>query len=725
MKPTARFTLTATLILLGVCGQASAQYMKITTDNPTDNTRLRPSGTTVLTITLDTNHDRDGSLQTCNSHASACGASGSTQRLDMFNYTLAFRAVGGTVQWGTFSAADAAYTTFIPQIQNDTEVEVNQIRGAGITPPGLTTLGTIPVAIVAGVPTIVPQIGPGALNPFGFGCGFGTDCEGYLNPNTYVLGNPSDPCGVTSGVPGDWFDFDGVTAGPSETPPEIVAPANATAVEGAPMTPIEATATDPDASRTLTITQSGMPADLTFTTDSPGPSPRHASVSGTPGFDDANVPPAGLGFYRIAFTVSDGTDFGVATAVTALIISNTNRAPTLNPIPNVTLCGGAVVDQGISGSDPDGDALAFSKVAGPSFMTVATTGLATGNVHLAPPVTVRSGSFSATVRVDDNNFGIADGSFTITISCTNRCPQANPGGPYSGIVGVAVHFDGSASSDPDGDPLTYAWDLGGVPAVGSKVSHTFATAGLYSVTLAVTDNGNGDPTQACSANATTTATITDACDATIFNGYDTIRLGSGKPYWFGYIQPTSSCYANTDVVTSSFVMKDAGRQISAAPSKTTVGGDKSGDGIQEIKVSFTKDDLRALFTGTGLPNGHSTVTVVIEANLVTGGKLSGSTQLDVVNNGSFTISEVAPNPLNPSATLTYTTRRAGAVRIDMFDIQGRLVRHLVDEPSLSAGLHEATIDGLGQHGEKLPSGVYYIRGVSSEGVFQHLITILK
>jgi len=156
-----------------------------------------------------------------------------------------------------------------------------------------------------------------------------------------------------------------------------------------------------------------------------------------------------------------------------------------------------------------------------------------------------------------------------------------------------------------------------------------------------------------------------------------------------------------------------------------VGGDKSGDGIEEIKISFSKDDLRALFSGTGLPSGHNDVVVTLEADLASGGKLGGTTHLDVVNNGSFSVAEVSPNPLNPQATLTYTTSRSGAVRIDLFDIQGRLVRRLVDDPAMAAGAHEAIIDGRGARGETLPSGVYYIRGTSSEGEFKRLITILK
>src|SRR5205814_7390530 len=98
--------------------------------------------------------------------------------------------------------------------------------------------------------------------------------------------------------------------------------------------------------------------------------------------------------------------------------------------------------------------------------------------------------------------------------------------------------------------------------------------------------------------------------------------------------------------------------------------------------------------------------------------------LDVANTGSFNVAG-SPNPLNPQAPLTWTTSRAGSVGIEMFDIQGRLVRRLVDEPVMAAGAHEATIAGRNQRGESLPSGVYFIRGTLAEGAFKEIITILK
>src|SRR5437867_3258623 len=262
--------------VLGVTSRANAQYMRILTDNPTDNTRLRASGTTILTITLDTNHDKNGSLQTCNSHSAAnCGALATANPLDMFSYTLALKVVGGTVTWGTFSASDAAYTDTSPQIQSSTEVEINKSRPTGtFTAPGLASIGTLPVTLASGSPAVQVQIGASTINPFGFGTGFGTEGDGNAFPNTYVVGDPADPCGLVNGIPGDWFDWDG--AGAPAVPnnqPTIAAPASASGAEGTAIATITATANDADASNNLTITQAGKPADLTFTAQAPGPSP--------------------------------------------------------------------------------------------------------------------------------------------------------------------------------------------------------------------------------------------------------------------------------------------------------------------------------------------------------------------------------------------------------------------------------------------------------------------
>jgi PKD repeat protein len=54
--------------------------------------------------------------------------------------------------------------------------------------------------------------------------------------------------------------------------------------------------------------------------------------------------------------------------------------------------------------------------------------------------------------------------------------------------GLDVSLDASASSDPDGDDLTYTWDFGdGARATGQTVDHTYAEPGTYKVHMSVDD----------------------------------------------------------------------------------------------------------------------------------------------------------------------------------------------------------------------------------------------
>ncbi|WGL18438.1 glycosyl hydrolase [Microbulbifer bruguierae] len=81
----------------------------------------------------------------------------------------------------------------------------------------------------------------------------------------------------------------------------------------------------------------------------------------------------------------------------------------------------------------------------------------------------------------------------------NRAPSAavKPslmGGP----VGTAVTFDGSRSTDVNGDALTYSWDFGdgtmveNMGAEGATISHTYADNGSYRVLLTVSDGQTAD-----------------------------------------------------------------------------------------------------------------------------------------------------------------------------------------------------------------------------------------
>lgn len=90
---------------------------------------------------------------------------------------------------------------------------------------------------------------------------------------------------------------------------------------------------------------------------------------------------------------------------------------------------------------------------------------------------------------------------SVTIE-TVGAPVASPGGPYHAIVGSPVAFDGGGSLDSEGQPLSYQWDFGdGSTGTGVNPAHSYGVAGIYTVTLVVSDGA------LLSAPATTTATI--------------------------------------------------------------------------------------------------------------------------------------------------------------------------------------------------------------------------
>ncbi len=320
--------------VFGVTSVANAQYMPIVTDNPANNKQFRATGVqTILTISMDTNHDKNGSLQTCNSHTAAnCGASTFATALDMFSYTLALHVTGGTVSFGTFTASDANYTDTAPQIQSNQEVEINKARPTGtFTPPGLAVLGTIPVTVLTGAPILSVQVGASAINPFGFGTGFGTECDGFFFANTYVIGDPADPCGAVNGIAGDWFDADQITPGAApNNPPVLAQPANMTVNENA--TADQAlNATDADGNP-LTFSKVSGPTYATVTTTTAGAGTATGNLHLAPGFSDA-------GTATVTVQAADASTNNQKTLT--VTVNNVNRAPTLVQPANMTVAQGA------------------------------------------------------------------------------------------------------------------------------------------------------------------------------------------------------------------------------------------------------------------------------------------------------------------------------------------------------------------------------------------------
>ncbi len=85
----------------------------------------------------------------------------------------------------------------------------------------------------------------------------------------------------------------------------------------------------------------------------------------------------------------------------------------------------------------------------------------------------------------------------------------------SGPAPLTVAFDGSGSSDPDGNPITFAWDLDGDglydDSTVAQPTYTYTQSGTYSARLMVTDSegasGISDPIVITAGNTPPMATI--------------------------------------------------------------------------------------------------------------------------------------------------------------------------------------------------------------------------
>jgi parallel beta-helix repeat protein len=80
---------------------------------------------------------------------------------------------------------------------------------------------------------------------------------------------------------------------------------------------------------------------------------------------------------------------------------------------------------------------------------------------------------------------------------SHLAPTADPDGPYSGVVNTALQFDGTGShtNGDDGSTIVqYDWeffDSDTFHNLGATPTHTYDTAGTYTVTLRVTDSLDG------------------------------------------------------------------------------------------------------------------------------------------------------------------------------------------------------------------------------------------
>ncbi|MET3124310.1 chitinase [Oxalobacteraceae bacterium GrIS 2.11] len=178
------------------------------------------------------------------------------------------------------------------------------------------------------------------------------------------------------------------------------------------------------------------------------------------------------------------------------------------------IAGTSVTLNGSNSSDSNGAVLTYTwtLTTVPKGSLAAITAPTSAKPTFTPDL---AGTYVASLVVNDGQLSSTVSTVTVTATsaAVNAAPVANAGAPLFVVAGTLVTLNGSASSDANGDALTYAWSLTTIPsgssaaiAAPTSVLPTFTPdiAGTYVASLVVNDG------QLNSAASTVTITVTPA-----------------------------------------------------------------------------------------------------------------------------------------------------------------------------------------------------------------------
>ena len=298
------------------------------------------------------------------------------------------------------------------------------------------------------------------------------------------------------------------------------------------------------------------------------------------------------GTYVASLTVNDGK-----VSSTSMTVSTTAAVANVAPVANAgvaqnVVAGSVVTLDGSTSSDANSDPLtyAWTLTSKPAGSTAALPSATSAKPTFTADV---AGAYVASLVVNDGKLNSTAKSVTVTAAVLNVAPVANAGVAQNVIAGSAVTLDGSASSDANSDPLTYAWTLTSKPTsstaglsstTSAKPTFTADVAGTYVASLTVNDGKVSSTT----ATITTTASVANA--APVANAGIAQRAVTGSTI---ALDGSASSDANGDPLTYAWTLtsKPAGSAaafISSTSAKPTFTADVAGMYVVSLIVNDGK-----------------------------------------------------------------------------------------------------------------------------------------
>ena len=369
----------------------------------------------------------------------------------------------------------------------DSELVAISVTEAGNQPPVLTPIGPKIVAENAALNFTVSATDPDATIPALSTSTLPAHAAFVDNGNGTGALSFSPDFNQAGAYPVTFYASDGalvdseivtITVNNTNRPPVLDPVGNKSVAEAANLN-FPVTSSDPDAT-IPTLTTSTLPGGAIFTDNGNGT----GVFDWTPTYDQS-------GGYPVTFYTSDGT--AVDSEVITITVTNTNRAPVLDPIGNRTVAETANLSFTATASDPDGTIPSLTTSLLPSGATFVDNGNGSGAFGWTPGYE-QSGSYPVTFYASDGA-AIDSEVVTITVTNTNRPPVLNPVGNRSVPEGGNLNFTVTAS---DPDATLPALSISAMPTNASFVDNgngtgtfnfnpDFTQAGSYPVTFYASD----------------------------------------------------------------------------------------------------------------------------------------------------------------------------------------------------------------------------------------------
>ncbi len=355
-----------------------------------------------------------------------------------------------------------------------------------------------------------------------------------------------------------------------------------------------------------------------------------------------------------------------------------------NGIPYVAYCDFGNSDKGM-----------VVKYNGTNWEIVGSADFSTGFVY-DPQIAIDGSGTPYVVYTDKGH----DGKVTVMKLLPDNPPAANAGTDQTMIVAETVELDGSCSSDPDDDPLTYSWYFFSKPAGSSSelssttnVNPVFVPdlAGDYVIQLVVNDGiVNSTPDQ-----VTITALSPQEANEAFIEHVENMGISHG--------------------IENSLTSKLESAIVSLDNGNTTAALNQLNSFINQVEAQRGKK-----LTNEQADQLIAEAQRIIDA--VSAASLTKQSAKKITQNGvplAYHLEQNYPNPFNPSTVISYELPVKGHVTLKVYDIIGNEIETLVNQEE-SAGIYRVRFNA-----SQFASGIYFYKLQTNNYVQTRKLDLIK